>query len=242
MNDKQDSGKANATTGSGCPPPPFQTETDLKTPHTADTKRQVSRFSRFIITWVIFIPLTLPFMGGELGQAAFPQAIGAALAVAAIAWLFTVGMKPTRAALASTLCIAFALYLMSMAGRFLGRDSGRSESHHSDSTQTAVPPSVRDSLEKTARQINSQAPMRVDKHTVLNSASFSGRAAIYRNTLDLELSDEKFRELLRDLRPLTVGNFKRNPSDAKAFAKYRIVVVYQYTEKGGKVMNPELLT
>lgn len=203
-------------------------------------QRRVSRFSRFVITWAIFIPLTLPFMEGELWASAVPQAIGGALTVAGISWVVTVGMKATRVALASTLCVAFALYAMSMAGRFLGRNTDRNVSSTAASSQTEIPAKVRESLEKTARQINSQAPMRVDKYTVLNSASFSGKSAIYRNTLEVELSDEEFRELLRDIRPLTVENFRRNPSDAKAFAKYGIVAIYQYTDKSGKIMNLEL--
>ena len=127
-----------------------------------------------------------------------------------------------------------------MAGRFIGRNAERSISSVPASTQPAIPISVRESLEKTARQINSQAPMRVDKYSVLNSTSFSGRSVIYRYTLEVELSDQEFRELLREIRPLTVGNFRRNSSDARSFARYGINVFYQYTEKGGKVMNLEL--
>jgi len=179
-------------------------------------------------------------MEGDFWASAVPQAIGGALGVAVIAWVVTVGMKPTRVALASTLCVAFVLYAMSMAGRFIGRNTERNSSHASASSQLAIPASLRESLEKTARQINSQAPMRVDKYTVLNSASFSGRAAVYSNTLEVELSDQEFRELLRGIRPLTVENFRRNPSDAKALAKYGIIAIYQYTEKSGKVMNLEL--
>jgi hypothetical protein len=56
---------------------------------------QVSRFARFVITWLVFIPLQLPFMGGDFWQSTVPQAIGAAFAVAGISWLVTVGMKAT---------------------------------------------------------------------------------------------------------------------------------------------------
>ena len=35
-------------------------------------------------------------------------------------------------------------------------------------------------------------------------------------------------------------NFKRNPSDAKVFATYGITVIYQFTERGGKVASYEL--
>lgn len=199
----------------------------------------VSGLARFVITWFVFIPLELPFMEGDVWNI-FVGASGAAFSVAAISWLFTMKMKPTKAALVVMLCVAVVLYAILTAGRFVGRKPEIYSSDGSSSVQAAIPVSVRESLEKTARQINSQAPMRVEKHTVLNSASFSGRTAIYRNSLDVDLSNQDFLEFLRDVRPLTVANFERNPSDAKAFAKYGILVIYQYTEKGGKVMNLEL--
>lgn len=199
----------------------------------------ISRLARFVITWFVFIPLQFPFMEGDFWNV-FVGASGAACSVAAISWLVTMKMKPTKSALAAMLCVALVLYAILTADRFVSRGPGNFSSDGSSSVQAAIPVSVRESLEKTARQINSQAPMRVDKHTLLNSASFSGRTAIYRNSLDVDLSNQEFLELLRDVRPLTVANFGRNPSDAKAFAKYGIVVIYQYTERGGKVMNLEL--
>ena len=104
-------------------PPVMQQGAGTEAGNTVKEQRRVSRFSRLVMTWAIFIPLTLPFMEGDFWASAVPQAIGGALAVAVIAWVVTVGMKPTRVALASTLCVAFVLYAMSMAGRFIGRNA-----------------------------------------------------------------------------------------------------------------------